>query len=498
MIEATVIFPHQLFENHPALKNERPVFLIEDQIFFRDFNYRTRFHKKKLMFHRASMKAYEKRLADKGYQVTYIDWKKSPSMEYLFKPLQKNKIEMIHLCDPVDYMLEKRLHHFTSEAGIKTRFYETPGFLTSLDQIEDFFAKKKGYSQTSFYIARRKELGILVEDGKPPGGKWSFDPKNRKPIPDDQPIPEIPRIKSGKTVKEAADYVSERFADHPGSLEDFFYPVTHKEARKWLRDFLKNRLELFGDYEDAMKQGKNFLFHSVLSPLINSGLLTPKEVIDETLDFADDHDIPMNSLEGFIRQLAGWREFMRAIYELEGVNLRNSNFFEHDNPLPDSFYNASTGIEPVDEVLSRVIETGYAHHIERLMILGNFMLLCEINPEEIYRWFMEMFIDSYDWVMVPNVYGMSQYSSGGLITTKPYISSSNYVLKMSNHEKGDWCEIWDGLYWRFIQKNRKKFEKIPRMKVMTSMLGRMSEEKLKERIGNANNFLKNISEHQLS
>ena len=221
-------------------------------------------------------------------------------------------------------------------------------------------------------------------------------------------------------------------------------------------------------------------------------MLTPDFVVQKALEHSKQYDIPMNSLEGFIRQIIGWREYVRAVYSLVGRKQRTTNFWGHTRKIPKSFWNATTGIEPIDTVIQRVLDTGYCHHIERLMVVGNFMLLCEFDPDEVYRWFMELFIDSYDWVMVPNVYGMSQYADGGLIVTKPYISSSNYILRMSDFKPGRWCEIWDGLYWHFVHKQRIFFQTNPRLGMMVHQLDRMDKVKLNNHIKVASKFLKEL------
>ena len=205
-----------------------------------------------------------------------------------------------------------------------------------------------------------------------------------------------------------------------------------KQPKNWLNDFLKNRFFEFGDYEDAIVQKELILNHSLLSPMINSGLLTPSYVVNELNDYATKKNIPINSFEGIIRQIIGWREFIRGVYVSKGSIERTKNYWGFTKKMPDSFYTASTGIKPVDDSINKVNDNAYLHHIERLMVIGNFMFLCEINPDDVYKWFMELFIDSYDWVMVPNVYGMSQFADGGLMSTKPYISSSNYIMKMSD------------------------------------------------------------------
>ncbi|MFM7148340.1 MAG: cryptochrome/photolyase family protein, partial [Gemmataceae bacterium] len=231
--------------------------------------------------------------------------------------------------------------------------------------------------------------------------------------------------------------------------------------------FVDNRLASFGNYEDSIHSSEDVLFHSMLTPLLNVGLLSPSEVIEAVL--ARKSSVPLNSLEGFIRQVIGWREFVRLVYITCGGQQRTRNYWGLKLPMPGACYDGTTGILPVDTVIQRVLRLGYCHHIERLMILGNFFLLCDIHPDAVYRWFMELFIDAYDWVMVPNVYGMSQHADGGLMTTKPYISGSSYVLKMSNFAKGDWCAVWDALYWRFIDRHSAFFAGNPRMAVMVKM-----------------------------
>ncbi|MGD9347072.1 MAG: cryptochrome/photolyase family protein [Candidatus Aminicenantes bacterium] len=492
MNQVTLIFPHQLFEAHPGLSHSKSAYLVEDPLFFFDQQRKIKFHKKKLVLHRASMLYYKEKLETQGFKVHYIPYQKSAATDDLFQRFVKDQIRKIWVADVVDSELDKRLSLGAHKANIELEFLPTPGFLTDCEWLKDFLVESKHYSQTRFYIAQRKRLDVLVEKGKPVGGQWSFDPLNRRKIPKGTPIPEIASIPENAFLKEAQEYVKKNFPSHPGKVEGFLYPVTHVDSRIWLDDFLYNKLDVFGDYEDAMVHDESFLFHSVLTPSLNVGLICPKDVLERTLAFVEKHPIPVNSLEGFIRQVIGWREFMRAIYILEGERERTSNFWGHRQKIPDSFYTATTGIGPVDTVIERVIDRGYAHHIERLMVLGNFMLLCEIAPRAVYRWFMEMFIDAYDWVMVPNVFGMSQFADGGLITTKPYISSSRYIQKMSDFPKGEWCTVWDALYWRFIDKHRDFFTRNPRMRVMTFQLEKMDEKVLKKHHLVADRFLKNL------
>ena len=363
-------------------------------------------------------------------------------------------------------------------------------------KIVVFFKKDKvKFFQTSFYKSQRKRINILMINDKPSGGKWTYDDENRKKYPAKKAPPDIkfPEISNSSLYDDSVKYVDENFKDNIGKLnENFRYPTDYNEAKVWFENFLNERFLEFGDYEDAIVKEFSILNHSLISPLLNSGLLTPKYVIERILTFAEQKNIPINSNEGIIRQIIGWREFIRGIYVAKGSYERTRNFWNFKKEMPESFYTGSTGIEPVDDCIKKVLNTGYLHHIERLMVIGNFMFLCEIKPDAVYSWFMELFIDSYDWVMVPNVYGMSQYADGGLMSTKPYISSSNYIMKMSNYKKADWQQIWDSLYWRFISNNADFFKSNPRLSMMVITLNRMNKEKLNNYHKIANDFLNNL------
>ncbi|MEZ5024079.1 MAG: FAD-binding domain-containing protein [Chitinophagales bacterium] len=227
---------------------------------------------------------------------------------------------------------------------------------------------------------------------------------------------------------------------------------------------------------------------------MNVGLLLPIDVLDQALDYAKSNAIAINSTEGFVRQIIGWREFIRGMYECKGNYSRTQNYWGFDRKIPSSFYDGTTGIAPIDATIKKVLATGYCHHIERLMILGNFMLLCEFDPDDVYQWFMELFIDAYDWVMVPNIYGMSQFADGGLFATKPYISGSNYLNKMSDYPKGEWQAVWDGLFWRFMHEHESFFKKNPRTAMLLSTYDKMPEEKKNTHLKNAEQFLKKLDE----
>jgi deoxyribodipyrimidine photolyase-related protein len=329
-------------------------------------------------------------------------------------------------------------------------------------------------------------LDVLVDNGKPVGGQWSFDHENRKKIPKGVVIPSIPTIAKSKYFADVDRIISTHFSSHPGNLDTFFLPVTYGDSVIWMLDFFSRRFSLFGPYEDAILSDEAFLFHSQLSALINVGLLTPKQVVDEALAWFRLHPEHIASVEGFIRQIIGWREFIRGVYHTQHLV---GNHFNHTRRLTADWYNGTTGIDPLDDVIKRVDTFAYAHHIERLMVVGNIMLLSEIHPDDVYKWFMEMFVDSSDWVMLPNVYGMSQFADGGVFATKPYICGSNYILKMSDYAKGEWCDILDGLYWRFINKHREFFLKNPRLSMMVSLFDKMDEGKKKRLSVAAERFL---------
>lgn len=468
-MKAGLIYPHQLFSVHPITSARcKLYFLIEDPLFFQQYS----FHRQKLILHRASMQSFSRRLKKLGFQVKYIEAQELKQSGDIAAILSRLGVTSASYVDPCDDWLGRRLATSLKKSGIQTEILPDPHFMTDLEDFKEYSLGQKRWHFTDFYMAQRKRLGILLDDdGKPEGGKWSFDTENRKKLPKDVRAPEILWPKPQKAISEAEGYVTEHFSESLGSEEEFRYPVDHNEAQQMLQDFMDLRLHDFGIYEDSIAANESFLFHSVLTPALNIGLISPQQVIDAALERKG--KVPLNSLEGFVRQVIGWREYMRGVYVNLGREQRCGNYWNHQRPMPHAFYTASTGIEPVDTVIQRVLACAYCHHIERLMVLGNFMLLCEIHPQAIFQWFMELFIDAYDWVMVPNVFGMSQYADGGLITTKPYISGSAYVLKMSDFKKGPWCAIWDALFWRFIDRHRDFFSQNPRMSVMVAQCNRL-------------------------
>ena len=477
-----VVLGNCLFPDHQALQPDAHTlfFMAEDVGLCTHFRY----HKHKLMLFLSAMRSHAEEI-EKEHALTY--WKLSSdrqSLSYEDK-LKRTLDEHPKINELVIYVIEDkffadRLATFCQQQGVELTVVDSPLFLNTVSDFQQYLDRSKRPFMQYFYIEQRKKRNILVDQHQEPvGGKWSLDAENRKKLPRDIQIPDLPNSEATEHTMAVADLVNELFADHPGDTQDFWLATTRRQALYRLQDFLKHRFEDFGPYEDAIDRERNFLFHSVLSPYINLGLITPEEVVSKALDFAAEQDTHFPSVEGFVRQLIGWREFMRGMYHTHDLR---GNYFEHRRTLNQHWYEGTTGVPPLDDSIKRVVKHGYTHHIERLMVLGNIMLLAEVHPDEVYRWFMEMFVDSSDWVMEPNVYGMSQFADGGTFATKPYIGGANYIAKMSNYSKsGDWADEIDGLYWRFIDQHRKVFAENQRMSMMLGTLERMSADR-KERL----------------
>lgn len=470
-----LIYPHQIFEEIFDFPKNILLLIIEDPLFFRDKKYPRNFHKQKIVLHRASLRSFKDKLVAKGFSVKYFDYALYPDPSHIANFLKNNNIFECTVFDLVDYVLEKRLKKYCSPP-ISLTILESPNFLTPRPIIETYFSGKKKLLMNSFYIFQRRRLGILMEGDKPKGGKWSFDTENRKKLPKNLSVPTPISFKINAYVLEAIQYVNKYFKDNPGQVDTFDYPIDHAGAKKVLSDFIKHRLHYFGAYEDAISKNEPIVYHSKLSAPLNIGLISPNQIIKSVLSV--DNKIPLASIEGFLRQIIGWREFVRAVYAVRGSEIRKINYLNHTNKLPDSWYKGTTGIEPVDETIKKILRLAYCHHIERLMIIGNFMLLLKIQPYQVYQWFMDLFIDAYDWVMVPNIYSMSQFSDGGIITTKPYFSSSNYLLKMSDYGKGVWCESWDDLFYNFLTDHRELIAKNPRLGILLKNLDKIPKDRL--------------------
>lgn len=482
-----LIFPHQLYNNNTYLKNTtEDIYLIEEPRYFTDF----KFHKLKLAYHRATMKKYYDILKKKKYKVTYINYTDVTNSFY-------KSIKSVTIIDPADHKLLKKMEFLF---GKKLTILENPNFLiknSELPEIKKEIYSKNKYSHDEFYKYQRKKLDILLDSKqKPQGGKWSYDSENRLPLPKNHQVPKtIGKIKTNKYIKEAISYVEKHFPNNYGSLEYFIYPIDSKSSKLWLNKFLKERLVNFGKYEDAVSETEPFVYHSVLSPMMNIGLITDTEVVNTSYNFyLENHkSISIQSFEGFIRQVIGWRNYVYTLYLLEGDKMYESNLLNHHNQLPTrKFWEGKTGIIPIDSIINKIVKYSYAHHIERLMYLGNFMLLCLIDPKEVYRIFMEWTIDAYDWVMVPNVFGMSQYATN-IMMTRPYFSSSNYILKMSSYKKNNyWENILNALYYNFINKHQNILRKNYAVAQQVKHWDNKTDEEQKELLTTAKKYLSEL------
>lgn len=424
MSDMFVVLPHQLFKDTKHLKG-KDVILWEHPQYFTKYKY----NKKRIILHRASMKYYEDYLKKQKVNVQYVPF----HSKFTFK--SNGKYSMF---DPIDKI----------QIPKQVTILDTSQTLLSIDDMEEYRKKTKSTIFNNFYMFFKKKLDIL------PNVK-STDKENRKKLPKNIKIPKIPKLSNTdmKYINEAKAYTTKYFSDNYGTIENFEFPVTHQSAEKFLSHFLMCKFSKYGDYQDAITSNvqEKYLFHSVLSTSLNNGLLVPNMVIDKAIK----KNVPMNSLEGFIRQLF-WREYQRYCYQYVSFS---GNYFGHKKRLGNIWYTGETKVRPVDDCIKKAFSNGYLHHIERLMIVGNFMNLSEIRPKEGLRWFIEFSCDSYEWVMYQNVLDMVFFVTGGVTMRRPYASSSNYILKMSDYKKEDWCDTWDKKYDEFKKKHKQKLWK---------------------------------------
>ena len=468
-MKTLLLLPNQLFYKHKFDFDFDQIILYEHPKFFTLYNY----HKAKLVFHRSTMKSYYDFLIKKyNKKVIYVNFDQ-----------QLKLTGDIIIYEPTDFYILKEVKNICKKKKLNLTINNTQLFILNLDEIYEYLNtnknlnKSKLYFNATFYKWIRIKKNILLEEktNKPLGGQWSFDKDNREKFIKSYTQDKI-HLYDNNYIKEARIYVEKHFKKNIGET-NIFVPITHSEAKKYYKKFLKEKLSNFGTYEDAFSSKVIIGYHSGISALLNIGLLNPNEIINDAISYSEIYSkkkskkIKIESLEGFIRQVLSWREYTRMLYIKEHTKFIKMNFFKHHNKLNKSWYDATTGILPIDNIIKKVLRISYAHHIERLMVIGNFMLLLQINPKYIYKWFIEVIsIDAYEWVMEPNVYGMSQHSVGQLMMSRPYFSSSNYLLKMSNYTKSDikdnedkikinnnfytWYEIWDALYYNFINKHK--------------------------------------------
>lgn len=443
-----LILPHQLSIPKDEIKKHKYVYLVEEPIFFYDPIYKPlKPNKIKLAFLRASMKAFQKQCNVKSDKVVYIDYNKYDAFVEKLQHAQGT----ITLYDPIDHeVLRKYNRHYGAN---RLRIMPSTDLLIDVDTLKKKYFDKHEKTQrhASFYSFIKKELDILID-------VKNLDKENRSPPPKQPPLVYNykPKPHDMKVYQEAIDYVNVNFASHVGNPENVvFFPITHSGAKHNLQSFLVNAFTNFGKYEDAVMLEDPFMYHSVISPLLNNGLLNPRDVVNETLKYyKNNKTIPLASLEGFIRQIVGWRCMMQSMYIFKNPELIASNAPHNQYTFKDwtPWLTGNTGILPLDEEIKKACQYGYSHHIVRLMIFMNFFILCELHPHVIYKWFMEVVsMDAYSWVMISNIYAMGYFYPK--LMTKPYLSTSNYIIKMTNYKKnGHWEKIWDALYHDFLRK----------------------------------------------
>lgn len=450
------ILPNQLFENNLFLEKYTNVILYEHPLYFSIYEY----HKMKLILHRSTMKYYSHYVKNK-YNASCHYYEFNYDIGDIFVNLKNDNV---HIYDPIDYDVMNELKICSKKYGFNLFIHESPNFMCKSEDLQEYVKEKNIFVHSSFYIWFRKKFNILLTDtGKPLHGKWSFDKENRLPFSNDFSTDVVMKPNDNNYVKEAIKYVEKHFPNNFGKAW-LYLPTDFASTKLHFKTFLKKRLNCFGPYEDSVREDIVVGCHSLLSALINIGFINPDFIVQQTLKYFIKYKVEIQSVEGFIRQLF-WREYVRFIYIYKHSCLVKGNYFNHTNKLGVEWFDASTNIPPVDNMINKLNKYGYLHHIERLMYIGNFMLLSKIDPSEVFRWFM-LFIDAYPWVMEPNVYGMSQYCCGPIMTKKPYFSSSNYLNKMSSYKKNDlydpivldeeeyhWYEIWDALYYSFIHDN---------------------------------------------
>jgi len=451
---------------HPKLTH---VLMIESRALASAFKH----HKQKLVLFFSAMRHFARDLQSDGFAVDYLQ---AESFETgIADYLRKHPGATLTMMRPSDWGYEDVLADAARQAGGSLEVLPNDLWLTTPAEFDEWAGDKKNLRLESFYRFMRRRTGWLMDGDEPRGGTWNFDAENRETPGSDHAFPEVLRLEPDELSREVMELVESTYPDHFGSVEHFNWPVTRPQALESLKDFCQNRLRGFGPYEDAMVTGQHALYHSLLSPAINMGLLTAKEVCETALEFAADgrRKIPLNSIEGFIRQILGWREFMYHVYRRNMPALRKANGLNHRRRLPWLYWSGATGMNCLRQTVRQLEESGHTHHIQRLMVLGNFALIAQVNPQELNDWFLSCYVDALDWVVTPNVLGMSQFADLGSFTSKPYAASANYINRMSDYCRscqydrkatvGEKACPFNSLYWNFIDRHSDRFAANPRM-----------------------------------
>ncbi|MCV2883360.1 cryptochrome/photolyase family protein [Aestuariibacter sp. AA17] len=467
-------------------------------------------HKKKIAFLFSAMRHFAKQLNSDGINVLYIDYEHPENQGSLFEQIkyfcQSENVARIVVTKPGEYRLLDDMQQWQARLNIDVELREDNRFLST---PEDFALWAKGRKQLRmeyFYREMRQRWHILMDGKDPVGGKWNYDAANRQSLPDNITIPSPTRFDPDALTKNVITLVETHFSDHFGSLQDFHFAVTRKQALTVLAAFIDERLAQFGDYQDAMANNKPWLFHSHISFYLNCGLLTPKEVINKAQEAYDNHQAPLNAVEGFIRQVLGWREYVRGLYWYKMPEYKTQNYLNATRSLPDFFWDTNTKMQCLKQCLSDTYNNAYAHHIQRLMVIGNFALLAGLAPDEVNNWYLLVYADAYEWVELPNVTGMILFADGGVLASKPYAASGNYIHKMSDYcqhchynvkeKNGSQACPFNYLYWDFLIRNQDKLGRNPRLGMPYKTLTKMTADKQRLIQEDAEAFFTKLHNHE--
>ena len=446
-------------------------------------------HPKKIALIFAAMRKFAHALEQDGWTVAYTqldDTDNAGSIvgELLRRAAQTGASEVL-ATEPGEWRLIDKLKY----APLKVHLLPDDRFLATHAEFEAWAEGRKALRMEYFYREMRRKTGLLMEGDQPAGGKWNFDHDNRKAAPEDVTVDGPLRFDPDATTREVLELVQARFGDNFGALEPFWFATTRAEALQALDHFIANALPRFGDYQDAMLNESEFLYHAILSPYLNIGLLNVTEICEAAANAYAAGHAPINAAEGFIRQIIGWREYVRGIYFLEGPDYTARNILGHDRDLPWFYWGGETRMNCVAKAVGQTRTQAYAHHIQRLMVTGNFALLAGIDPAQVHEWYLAVYADAFEWVEAPNTIGMSQFADGGVIASKPYVSSGAYINRMSDHCKschysvsaktGDTACPFNLLYWHFLDRHRDRFSNNPRMGNMYRTWDRMDADKRK-------------------
>lgn len=463
-------------------------------------------HKRKIAFLFAAMRHFATDLEEEGFKVRYFKLDDSDNRQSfllnLKNLLKSQKYSRLILTEVGEYRLKCEIDTWQEQLGITVEEREDDRFFISVSEFEEFAKGRKQLLMEQFYHFMRNKTGYLMENSKPVGGKWNFDHENRNSYDGSEKIPKRLRFEPDQVTKSVLELVDKKFSKNMGNLDDFTEPVTRENALNFLDYFVEKLLPHFGRYQDAMVENEHLMFHSRLSHLINCGLILPEEVCRQVLSKVGKDGYSLSGIEGFIRQVIGWREYVRGVYWTEMPDYRNLNYFNSRRPLPSFFWSGNCRMNCVSQVVKSTINHAYSHHIQRLMITGNLALLMGINPIEVHEWYLAVYDDAYEWVELPNTLGMALYADGGLMATKPYCASGNYINKMSDFCKncsfnvkkktGDDACPFNYLYWYFLNKNKDKLQSNSRLFFPYKSLDKMDPQKIQDITKSAEKF---INEH---